>query len=97
MLAAGAGFPAQAFDGEGVDEYFYNPKIGGKRADGCYSWPGPCRSKEQARAYCRTKGYVEVADFDTSNEVGAFSTKRLGDGGVCRLSCTVLTMVHCFK
>lgn len=86
-LAASA-LPAEA-------RTFNNPRIGGKVLDGCYSWPGPCKSRRQANAFCRRKGYARAADFETTNSVGAFQTKRLGDGGVCTASCTVMEYVVC--
>ncbi|MEZ5900175.1 MAG: hypothetical protein R3D51_11875 [Hyphomicrobiaceae bacterium] len=74
---------------------FHSPKVGGKMLDGCYSWPGPCKSKRQANAFCRRKGFDFAADFEASNEFGAYQAKRLGDGGVCTASCTVMQMVRC--
>jgi hypothetical protein len=35
---------------------FHNPHIGGKLLNGCYSWPGPCKTRRQAMAFCRRKG-----------------------------------------
>lgn len=63
--------------------------------DGCYSWPGPCRSKAQANAYCRMKGFDYASDYSTSNRGGFFQTRRLGDDGVCTASCTVMNWVDC--
>lgn len=71
------------------------PKVGGKLLDGCYSWPGPCNSKTQADVYCKQKGYTGVDQYVAVNKVGAFQTKRLGDGGTCTASCTVMTKVIC--
>lgn len=71
------------------------PKIGGKLLDGCYSWPGPCNSKKQADVFCKRQGYTGVDDYVAVNKVGAFQTKRLGDGGNCTASCTVMTKVIC--
>lgn len=86
---------APAFDGEA--KLFESPRIGSRKADGCYSWPGPCRTRRQANAFCRLKGYTAASRWRASNQVGTFSTKRLGDGGVCRLQCTVLTEVMCWR
>lgn len=71
------------------------PKVGGKLLDGCYSWPGPCNSKTQADVFCKRQGYTGVDDFVAVNKVGAFQTKRLGDGGTCTASCTVMSKVIC--
>lgn len=78
-----------------VAKTYHNPKIGSKRLDGCYSWPGKCRTKQQADAFCKMQGYQFATAFDTSNEFGAYQTKRLGDGGVCTASCTVMVWVTC--
>jgi len=74
---------------------FENPKVGGKYLDGCYRWPGECRSTRQAEAFCKRKGYPYVYDFSISNKVGVFQAKRLGDGGTCTASCSVMSMVYC--
>lgn len=74
---------------------FHNPKVGGKKLDGCFSFPGSCRSKQQATAFCRMKGYAFASDFDVTNKIGMFQAKRLGDGGTCTASCTVMTRVVC--
>lgn len=80
---------------EGGIKVFHNPKVGGKRLDGCYSWPGPCNSDDAASAFCNMKGYGYASDFKTSNVVGLYQTKRLGDGGTCTASCTVMLSVTC--
>lgn len=74
---------------------FNNPHVDGKRLDGCYSWPGPCRTRTAANAFCRRKGYERASDWEASNQFGAYQTYRLGDGGVCTASCTVMTYVRC--
>jgi hypothetical protein len=89
--------PAARKPAENATVVFDSPRIGSHRADGCYSWPGPCNSKQQADAYCRLRGFARAASFEASNKVGGFSAKRLGDGGICRLSCTLLTQVSCTR
>jgi len=74
---------------------YYNPKVGSKKLDGCFSWPGKCHSKQQANAFCKMKGYAFASDFDVTNKFGAYQAKRLGDGGTCTASCTVMTRVVC--
>lgn len=74
---------------------YNNPKVGSKKLDGCFSYPGKCRSQQQANAYCRMKGYAFASDFDVTNKFGAFQAKRLGDDGTCTASCTVMTRVVC--
>jgi hypothetical protein len=77
------------------DGVYDNPTIDGLVLDGCYSWPGDCASDEQAAAFCEEEGYDGAADFETENRGGIFTTKRLGDGGTCVASCTVMTYVEC--
>jgi hypothetical protein len=77
------------------DGEYRNPTVGGLVLDGCYAWPGDCASDEQADAFCEQEGYDGAADWETENRGGIFTTKRLGDGGTCIASCTVMTYVEC--
>lgn len=77
------------------DGVYRNPTIGGQLLDGCYRWPGPCNSRRQADAFCDEEGYDGAYDYETENRVGVMTTKRLGDGGTCFASCTVMTYVEC--
>jgi len=74
---------------------FDNPKVGGKLLDGSYSWPGPCEAEKQAIAFCKRKGYPKMFAYVRGNKVGVFQTKRLGDGGTCTASCSIMTYVIC--
>lgn len=74
---------------------YNNPKVGGKKLDGCYSWPGNCKSQQQANAFCKMRGYAFASDFSVTNKFGMYQAKRLGDGGTCTASCTVMTRVVC--
>ena len=74
---------------------YNNPKVGSKRLDGCYSFPGSCKSQQQANAFSQMKGYAFASDFSATNKFGMYQAKRLGDGGTCTASCTVMTRVVC--
>ena len=74
---------------------YRNPTIGGMLLDGCYSFPGDCASRRQANAFCSEEGYDRAYDWETENRAGVFTTKRLGDGGTCVISCTVMIFVEC--
>ena len=74
---------------------FVNPTYDGLVLDGCYSWPGPCGTPEQANAFCQSQGYDAASSWQSENRVGLFSTKRIGDGGTCVASCTVMVRVDC--
>lgn len=93
MFSLSAAFPDPA---EAASKKFYNPKVGGKRLDGCYKFPGKCQVRKQANAFCKMMGYAYASTFDASNEAGLFQTKRLGDGGSCTASCTVMNFVDCY-
>ena len=74
---------------------FQHPRIGANLLDGCYSWPGPCRSRRQANAFCREQGYSGADDFEVRKKAGGFQTWRLGDEGVCTFACSVMVWVAC--
>lgn len=77
------------------EKRFNDPTVGGKLLDGCFKWPGNCNSQAQANAYCIRMGFVRAKGKRVVQKVGVFQTKRLGDGGVCTASCSVMTMVFC--
>jgi hypothetical protein len=81
-------------DGASARE-FENPRVDGLLLDGCYRYPGRCESRRQANAFCRRRGFDEAIDWEVVNRGGLISTKRLGDGGTCRISCSVMTLVEC--
>lgn len=85
--------PATAFAQR--DGVYRNPTIEGMVLDGCYRFPGDCASDLQAEAFCQEEGYDGAFDWETENRAGLFTTKRLGDGGTCIASCTVMTYVEC--
>ena len=89
-LLLGHAAPAEAYT-----KTFRDPMVKSRLLDGCYSWPGPCKSRKQANAFCRRKGFDFAVDYDAVNKTGTFKTKRLGDGGTCKLSCTVMRYVKC--
>jgi hypothetical protein len=91
VISAGAVPSAMAFE----LKTFKYPKIDGKYVDGCYSWPGPCKRGEEANAYCRRHGMCEAVSVHVSNKVGVFQTTRLGDGGTCTASCSVIADIDC--
>ncbi len=94
MVSLSAALPGPA---DAASKKFYNPKVGGKRLDGCYTFPGKCQVRKQANAFCKMMGYAYASTFDASNDAGLFQTKRLGDGGTCTASCTVMNFVHCYS
>ena len=95
MVAASAAALA-VFDTTGASaREFNNPKVGGRLLDGCYRFPGNCNSRRQADAFCQLRGFDDAVDFTATNRAGLFTTRRLGDGGTCVSSCTVMTYVEC--
>lgn len=89
-------FPsAVATQAEEFSKTFHSPRIGGKRLDGCFSFPGKCRAQQQANAFCKRRGFAFASDFSVSNRLGLYQAKPLGDGGTCTASCTVMTRVVC--
>lgn len=86
---------AASVQADGTSRTFDNPQVGSKRLDGCYSWPGPCRSQRQANTFCRGMEFHSAVNHRTSNAFGIYQTRRLGDGGVCTASCTVMVSVEC--
>lgn len=86
---------AGAAQADKFSKTYNNPKVGSKKLDGCYSFPGSCNSQQQANAFCKMNGYAFASAFNVTNKFGAFQAKRLGDGGTCTASCTVMTRVVC--
>ena len=39
--------------------------------------------------------FAFASDFSATNKFGMYQAKRLGDGGTCTASCTVMTRVVC--
>jgi hypothetical protein len=74
---------------------FHNPKVDGLVLDGCYRFPGRCNSEREANEFCRRRGFDGATDWHAENRGGLFTTMRLGDGGRCFASCTVMTFVAC--
>lgn len=55
----------------------------------------PVQVQKAGECVLQAQGFDFAVDYDAVNKTGTFKTKRLGDGGTCKLSCTVMRYVKC--
>ena len=87
--------PASAFAEE---QTFAKPKIGSYRLDWCKYWADKC-GKPAAAAWCQSKGFDTVTDFEQAPNIGGVTpTKVIGTGQVCADDgCAGFKYVTCVK
>ena len=84
ILAFGLGLMvlAPAVEAGNIKTFMY-PKNDGYRLDWCYNYAQGC-GKKAAKAFCKTKGFLNVVDWAIDKNIGAVSTtKTLGDKRLC--------------